>query len=69
MVYRDRTIEVPVPVVRPLPARLTADCEPRVRVPADGPLTVAAVLDRLAATEDALAVCRNQLGELRGAQP
>lgn len=65
----DRTIEVPVPVVQPIPDRLTRDCEPRTDVTYDGPLTVALVLERLAAVEDALAVCRNQVGELRGARP
>lgn len=68
MVYRDRPVEVPKPVVRPVPDRLTRDCVPATAVPFDGALTVKDVLDRLAAVEDALALCRNQVAEIRGAK-
>jgi len=57
-----------VPVVQKVDDRLTADCEPRTDVPYAGALTVKDVLDRLAATEDALATCRNQVAEIRAAQ-
>jgi hypothetical protein len=66
VVYRDRPVEVPVPVVQKVPGRLTADCEPRTAVPFSGALLVGDVLDRLAAVEDALAICRNQVAEIRG---
>lgn len=68
-VFRDQLVEVPVPVVQRLPERLTRDCEPRTGVPFAGALTVADVLERLAAVEDALAVCRAQAGELRAVGP
>lgn len=64
-VYVDRPIEVPVPFVQTIDPRLTADCEPRTDVPQAGRLTVAQVLDRLGAVEDALALCRNQVAEIR----
>ena len=65
IVYRDRTISVPVPVRAPLDPRLTADCVPDVEVPPTGPLPVADVLRRLDAVEMALGQCRAQVGELR----
>ena len=68
VVYRDRPISVPVPVVRPLPAELTADCPPAGGV-APGALTVGAVLTRLADVEDALAKCRGQLAQIRALPP
>lgn len=60
-------MEVPVPVVRPLPAELIADCEPRYRYTSDD-LTIEAVIDRLEAVEVALAICRNQFELVRAAQ-
>lgn len=66
---REVPIRVPVPVVKPLPDRLVRDCAPRTGVPATGALTVGDALERLAAVEDAIAICRNQLGEIRAAQP
>lgn len=68
VVYRDRAVEVPVPVVQPLDPRLTADCPARTDVPQTGPLTVRQALDRLAAVEDALATCRNQVAVMREAR-
>jgi len=65
VLYQDRTIEVPVPVRTPIDPRLTLDCEPRFDVSSTGPLPVETVLRRLAAVEEALAVCRGQLTELR----
>ncbi|HZO14112.1 MAG TPA: hypothetical protein VFB62_12660 [Polyangiaceae bacterium] len=57
-------VEIPVPVVKPLPHELTKDCEPRYRYPATD-LTVEAVIDRLVAVEIALGICRNQLDLIR----
>ena len=64
-VYVERPIEVPVPFIQALDPRLTVDCQPRTDVPQSGRLTVGQVLDRLGAVEDALALCRNQLAEIR----
>jgi hypothetical protein len=61
-------VEIPVPVLKPLPAELTRDCEPRYLYP-QGDLTVEAALDRLEALEIANAICRNQLELIRAAQP
>ena len=60
--YRDRQVLVPTPVVQPWPAFLIGDCDPG---PAPGAVTIRDVLDRLAATETALASCRDRLAELR----
>ena len=65
VVYRDREVQVPVPVRAPLDPRLTADCVPDAEVPPTGPLPVADVLRRLDAVEMALGQCRAQVGELR----
>jgi hypothetical protein len=65
VLYKDRVVEVPLPVRTPLDPRLTVDCEPRNDPPMTGALPVSAVLDRLAAVEDALEVCRLQLEALR----
>jgi hypothetical protein len=54
-------------VVRPLPAELVRDCEPRVWYPA-GSMTVGAIVDRLEAVELALAICRNEKALIRAAQ-
>lgn len=66
IVYRDRTVEVPVPVIQPVPAELLKPCAPRTDVPYAGSLTIAQVLDRHAAVEDALAMCWNQIELIRG---
>lgn len=65
VLYKDRVVEVPLPVRTPIDPRLVADCEPRSDPPQTGPLPVRAALDRLAAVEDALEVCRLQLEALR----
>ena len=57
-----------MPVVQQLPARLTEDCAPATGV-SEGPVTVGAALDRLAAVEDALAACRARLAEIRSVKP
>lgn len=67
-VTETRTVEVPVPVVKPLPAELIRDCAPRYLYPADD-LTVRAIVDRLEAVEIAIAICRNQLELIRAEQP
>lgn len=64
-VYMDRPVEIPVPFVQVIDQRLTLDCEPRTDIPQSGKLTVRQAKDRLAAVEDALAFCRNQLAEIR----
>jgi hypothetical protein len=69
VVYRDRPIEVPVPVLRPLPESLTRDCAPRTQIPYAGAVTVEDALERLAATEDALALCWGQITAIRAMQP
>jgi hypothetical protein len=61
-------VRVPVPVREPLDPRLTADCPPRARIPAEGPVIVDDALKRLAAVEEALIQCRSQLEQLRGIQ-
>lgn len=48
--------------------RLTADCVPRTDLPPDGPLTINAMKERLAAVEDALAICRNDKALQRAAR-
>jgi len=65
VVYKDRVVEVAVPVQTPIDPRLVLDCEPRFDPPQTGPLKVSAALDRLAAVEDALEMCRMQLEALR----
>lgn len=65
VVYRDRLVEVPVPVQAPLDPRLTADCPPDTELPLTGPLPLADALQRAEAVEDALADCRARLEEIR----
>lgn len=67
VVYRDRPVEVPVPVVQKFPDRLTRDCPPDFQIPISGPLTVDDAQKRLASVEFALATCRMQLWEIREA--
>jgi hypothetical protein len=66
VVYKDRIVEVPGP---PVPANinpeLIKDCPPSTEVPASGPLPLSAVLDRLSAVENALALCRFHAEQLR----
>lgn len=69
VVFRDRPVEVPVAVVKPLPERLTRDCAPKTQVPYNGALTVADLLERLAAVEDSNALCWGQITEIRAMQP
>lgn len=61
-------VEIPVPVLKALPAEITKDCPPRYVYPA-GDLTIEALIDRALALEIALAICRNQLEIIRAAQP
>lgn len=65
MIYQDREVRVPVPVRGTLPPELLADCPPDYVIPAEGPLTVGDVLNRLEAVETALMLCRGQLSKLR----
>ena len=65
MVYRDREVEVPLPVRAPLDARLIADCEPGYAIPPNAVVTLDVVLRRLASVEDSLFLCRVQLEKLR----
>lgn len=60
-------MEVPVPVVEKIDPSLTKDCDPKYRYPAES-MKVRHIKDRLEATEDALAICRNQLELIRAAQ-
>lgn len=66
-VVRTETVEVPVPVVKPLDPHLTADCEPRFYY-LQAPITGEVLIDRLTAVELALAICRNQLENIRALQ-
>ena len=66
--YRDRVVEVPLPVPAKLDPKLTADCAPEATLSPRGSLPVSHALDRLAAVEDALALCRKQLAEIRSTQ-
>lgn len=68
VVWRDRIVPKPVPVVQPIDPRLTEDCPPSTSVPAQGPLTVRQALERLEAVEFALDLCRNDKAELRKSQ-
>lgn len=68
VVYRDRTVEIPTPVVEKLPESLTADCQPDYELPAGGALPVSALLSRLSSVEDALATCRYRLAQIRQSQ-
>lgn len=65
IVYRDRLVEVPIPVRAPVEPALTADTPPAFDVPADGPLPFSVVLRRLSAVEDALLTCRSRLQAIR----
>lgn len=65
VIYKDRLIQVPTPVIQPLDPRLTEDCTPASSVPMSGALTVRDILDRLEAVEYALARCNNDKAEIR----
>ncbi len=67
VVTRVEVKELPVPVVEKIDPSLTKDCEPKYRYPASS-LKIRDIKDRLAATEDALAICRNQLENIRAGQ-
>lgn len=60
-------VEIPTPVVEKIDQALTKDCEPHYRYP-KASLKIRDIKDRLAATEDALAICRNQLENIRAVQ-
>ena len=64
MVTETKTVQVPIPVIEKVDPRLIQDCEPRYMYPKDS-MTVEAVTDRLAAVEDALAICRNDKALIR----
>jgi len=64
---RTEFVNVPVPVVKKLADELTRDCVPVVNYKADR-MTVGDVVERLAAVEDALAICRNEKALIRAAQ-
>lgn len=67
VVYRDRAVSVPVPVVQALPAELLVDCRPDYQIP-DAELTVRQVVERLHSVEAALAMCRGRLAAIRAGQ-
>lgn len=67
VVTKTVTVEVPVPLVKPIDPKLTADCEPRYQYPATS-MRVRALRDRLIALELALGFCRNQLELIRASQ-
>lgn len=61
-------VEIPVPVLKALPAEITKDCPPRYLYPS-GDITIEALIDRVLALEIAIGFCRNQLEIIRAAQP
>lgn len=65
ILYKDRIVEVPLPVRAPIDPRLVTDCEPRYDLPPSGSLLVGDALKRLAAVEEALTLCRSRLEQLR----
>lgn len=65
---RSETVEVKVPVKVPVDQRLLADCTPKYLYPQTDKLTVEQALDRLNATEAALAMCANQIELIKAAQ-
>ena len=67
VVTKTVTVEVPVPVVQRLAPELLRECTARVVYPA-GSLTVGAIVDRLEAVEDALAICANQVAVIAAGQ-
>lgn len=67
VVYRDRPVRVPVPVVQALPAEQVADCPPDYPIP-DAELTVRQVIERLHSVEAALAACRGRMAGIRAGQ-
>ena len=64
---QNEVVRVPVPVVKKLDPALLRECLARYRYPADR-LTVEDLTERLAAVEDALALCANQVEAIRAAQ-
>lgn len=67
IVYVDKPVEIPVPIVKPLPAVLVADCPPDYRIP-DHELTVRQAVARLHSVEAALAACRARMAQIRAGQ-
>ena len=63
IVERTRDVEIRVPVVQPIDARLSADCAPAFQY--GEKVTVDDVISRLMAVETALSQCRGQLTEIR----
>lgn len=69
IVYRDKVVKEPVPTFVPLSSALTADCQPVVLLPSAGKLTVLDLMNRLDSVELELAVCRDELADIRALQP
>lgn len=69
LAYRDRAVEAPVPVYKPIKADLIKPCVAHTSVPMQGPLPLADVFERLDAVEIALALCANQIELIRDQQP
>jgi hypothetical protein len=65
---RTETVEVKVPVKVPIDPRLLADCAAHYLFPQTDKLTVGQAADRLHATEDALALCANQIQLIKETQ-
>lgn len=57
-----------MPVKVPVDQRLLADCTAKYLYPSADKLTVENAIDRLHATEDALALCNNQIQLIKDAQ-
>lgn len=69
IVYKDQIVKEPVPTLVPLDPKLTADCQPLVPLPASGKLTILALMNRLDSVEMELAICREDLSDIRDLQP
>lgn len=67
IVYRDKIIEKPVPIVTPVDARLLQPCIASYTIPEAGVLPLDYALARLEAVEYALDLCNNDKAELRKA--
>jgi hypothetical protein len=64
VITETKVVKLPVPVIEKIDPGLIQDCEPKYLYPKDS-MTVEAITDRVAAVEDALAICRNDKALIR----
>lgn len=67
VVTKVQTVEIQVPVLVPIPPEYLSPCYVHYLYPKVG-LPVRSLIERLAATEDALAVCSNQIENIIAVQ-